>query len=229
MQRQFRCQLEHPGPAIGPLEPLRRGPGQVGTLAANPLGNQVCVEQGADRGGVRQGREAPVQVRQHPVAVHAGMPVEAAVEHRMQLAWAACVHWAGQHVVQLVGVFSTDMPEGDRRKSVSEVRCHRRQARHCIRNGHANEVSQAGRDAPITEPGRQARQIICPHKVDAPAGSGVWKTSPVHPPATLSWRGIAMDALSRIHKILTPARRHGATRWKLADHDQTVPHCLLQP
>jgi hypothetical protein len=61
------------------------------------------------------------------------MPVEAAVEDRVQLRWAARVFRAGQDVVQPVGVFASDVSKGDRGGSLSEIRRHRGRTREHMR------------------------------------------------------------------------------------------------
>ena len=83
---KFARQHQQPGPAIGPLETAGVRPRQIGELARDVVWRECAVEQRADRVGLGQVGEAAVEPRQQPVAVHAGMPVEAAEEDRMQRA-----------------------------------------------------------------------------------------------------------------------------------------------
>jgi hypothetical protein len=55
--------------------------------------------------------------------VHAGMPVEAAVEDRMQLPWRQSIARATHHMVQLVWELLADVPESEAGETVCEVRC----------------------------------------------------------------------------------------------------------
>ena len=85
------------------------------------LGGEAGVEQGPDARGGRQGGEAAQQAGQHPVGVHAGMPVEAAEEHRMRLPWQAQVVRPRENVVVLVGEGPRHMAECDAGKAAGGV------------------------------------------------------------------------------------------------------------
>ena len=52
------------------------------------------------------------QSREQPIAMDAGVPVEAAVEHRVQLGRRPRLG-AGQHMVELVRIFAGDVAERD--------------------------------------------------------------------------------------------------------------------
>ena len=60
------------------------------------------------------------------------MPVEAAVEDRVQLRWAARVFRTRQNVVQPVGVLASDMSKGDCGESLGDIRRHRRRTRETL-------------------------------------------------------------------------------------------------
>ena len=70
------------------------------------------------RGSVRK---QPAQAREQPVHVHARVPVEAAVERRMQRARRTRVVGAGEHVVELVRVLAHDVGERDAREARARV------------------------------------------------------------------------------------------------------------
>lgn len=72
------------------------------------------IEQGADRRGVWYGGKASVEMSEHPIGVYARMPVEAAVEDRVQIRRAARAFRTGQDMVQSVGVLARDVSKSDR-------------------------------------------------------------------------------------------------------------------
>jgi len=67
---------------------------------------------------------------QQPVAVDARMPIEAAMEERMKLAWGARVFRSAQNVARLVRIFARDVPEGDAGEAGCEFR--RQNGRHSV-------------------------------------------------------------------------------------------------
>ncbi len=111
--RQFRLQLQEPRRPIGPLEARARRPVQIGQLAPDLARRELPGQQGADvvrRGALGIKVQHP---RRQPMSVYARMPVEAAIEDRVQGARALGVVGAGQHVVELVGVFALHVAQGD--------------------------------------------------------------------------------------------------------------------
>jgi hypothetical protein len=94
---------------------------EVGALDRDRLGGEAGVEQRADPRGRVHGWEAAQQACQHPVGVDAGMPVEAAEEHRVERARRAQVLRAGEDVVGLVRIRPRHMPEGDRGEPLCQV------------------------------------------------------------------------------------------------------------
>ena len=80
---QFLGQLQEPRPAVGPLERLAVGLGQVIGLGPEVLRRQVLPQYGPDRLSFGQFGELAQQPDQHPMAVDRGMPVERAIEGRM--------------------------------------------------------------------------------------------------------------------------------------------------
>ena len=113
---QLARELEEPRPAVGPLERLRAGPREVGALGRDRLGGEVLVERRVDRRALRQRRDEPAQPGERPVHVDARVPVEAAVEHRVELARRTQVFGRAEHVVGLVRKLGPDVPEREPRE-----------------------------------------------------------------------------------------------------------------
>src|SRR5262249_6346774 len=105
------------------LEASARGPREVGDLGRDLLLVEVSVEQGAHPRGERHGRREAIEARKGPVAVDARVPVEAAVEDRVQLARALHVTRAGHDMIELVRVLAGDMAERDRTEARGEIVC----------------------------------------------------------------------------------------------------------
>jgi hypothetical protein len=83
---QFGLQHQVPGPAIGALEASAFGPSQIGDLGGDLVLGEGVVEQGDDGLGLVHLGAGAQQGGQQPVAVDAGVPVEAAEEDRVQVA-----------------------------------------------------------------------------------------------------------------------------------------------
>src|SRR5206468_4307109 len=111
MTRRFKVQIEQPGPAIRPLEPAAQRPMEIGELDCNPFACECLAGEPRDGVCFLDVREQPPQGEQGPPAVDATVPVEAAEEDRMQLAWRQRVVTREQHMVELVGIFTRDMAE----------------------------------------------------------------------------------------------------------------------
>ena len=82
---QFLGQLEQPGPAVGPLERLSDCGAEVvglGLAGSRPSGGRPSTARISLL--LRQVGEQAQQPHEHPVAVDGRMPVEAAVERRVQ-------------------------------------------------------------------------------------------------------------------------------------------------
>ncbi len=122
LAEQFGLQHQEPCPAIGSLEPPGPGPFQIGALALHLVRGEGGVEQGVDLRGLRDLRMAPPQGGQQPVAVHAGMPVIAAEEDRMQHLGLGHVARAGEGVDDHVGIFPGHMAQGDPREVRGDLR-----------------------------------------------------------------------------------------------------------
>src|SRR5437879_5542316 len=52
------------------------------------------------------------QAHEHPVAVHAAMPIEAAEKRRMQLARAKLRGWSRHHMLGLIRIFLVEAVQG---------------------------------------------------------------------------------------------------------------------
>ena len=118
---ELRLQRQQPGPAVGPLEAAAERPLEIGELARDVGLGEGLVQARADLARARPVREQPEHPRQQPVAVHARVPVETAVEDRMQLARRLRVLGAGHHVVELVGVLAADVAERQPGEAGGEV------------------------------------------------------------------------------------------------------------
>ena len=102
---QLRREQEQPRPAIGALEalPVRLLP--VIDLDRDVRRREVLVERRADARRLGERGKLPQEPHQHPVAVHRRVPVEAAIERRVQ--GSGRLHLGGvvHHVIELVGIF----------------------------------------------------------------------------------------------------------------------------
>ena len=108
---QLGRQLEQPRDPVGPLEA-----GATGCLKVSDLGDDVGARQtpgqrvSGGRGGIGI-RVEPCQPGQQPMRVDRGMPVEAPVEGRGQLARRAHILIAVEHMSDLVRIFPVDAVE----------------------------------------------------------------------------------------------------------------------
>ncbi len=135
--RQLRGELEQPGPTVRPFVAARGGGIEICAFAADFRGRQLPVEQGPDVGRDRRPGEPAQHARQQPIAMHAGVPIEAAEEHGMQRLGRARVLWPGEHVPGLVRILAGDVAERDPGEPGGEVGGERRQ--------HRGEASRSGR------------------------------------------------------------------------------------
>src|SRR5262249_28360854 len=123
-------------------------------LAGGFLRGEVAGEQRLDRRRLGALRVQAADPRQQPVAVRAGVPVEAAVEDRMQLARPAHVVRAFQHMVQLVGIFPLHVAEGDAGEPFGQSGCedggHRKASRYISDVFTASSTRAVGSWARIT-------------------------------------------------------------------------------
>ncbi len=122
MPVQLRSQLQQPGPAIGPLEPRAQRPVEVGQLARHFVVGELAIQQRANGPGFGALGEEPQQPRQQPVPVYAGVPVETAVEDRVQLARRRPVLVGAQHLVELERIVPLHMPQRDAGEAVGQLR-----------------------------------------------------------------------------------------------------------
>ncbi len=112
--RQLGLQHQQPCPPVRPFERTAPRLLEIRQLAGDVLWRELRVEQGADARGFRQRRKRAQERAQQPVAVHARMPVEAAVEDRVERARALQVAGPAQHVVELVRVLTRHVSERER-------------------------------------------------------------------------------------------------------------------
>ncbi len=113
MPRGLGVQSEQPAPAIGPLETARFGAVEIGQFARQFFGREGRLGQRRDLVRFGHVREQPPQRQQRPPAMHAAMPVEAAKEHRMRLAWGADIRVRGKDVIVLERVRPRHMAQRD--------------------------------------------------------------------------------------------------------------------
>ncbi len=118
---QFRGELQQPSPAIGTFIPPGRRFREIGAFTGDFFWRQLLVEQSFDIVGYVGSRKASQYSREQPVAVDAGMPVEAAVKHRVQGGWRPGVGVGAQHMSGLVGVFAPHMAKGDAREAARQL------------------------------------------------------------------------------------------------------------
>ena len=111
-----------------PLERCAARPREVGDPRRDRLRRQMAIEELADRRACRQRGEAAQNAHKQPMHVHARMPVEAAVECRMQIARRLHVGRARQNLIELVRIFGRDVRERNRCEPFSggRVQCARR-------------------------------------------------------------------------------------------------------
>jgi hypothetical protein len=113
MTRGFQVKVEQPAPAVGPFEPGRERPVEIGKLGRYLFGGEAVVCQiGNGRSFFDPWKQSP-QSQQRPPAMDAAVPVEAAVEDRMELARRPSVLIAEQHMVELVRIFLGDVAQRD--------------------------------------------------------------------------------------------------------------------
>jgi hypothetical protein len=150
-ERQFRGELEQPGPAVGALEAARRRPVEIGALARDLLARELVVEQGAYVGGATHAGKATQQPRQHPMAMDARMPIKAAIEDRMQVARGMRILRPGQRMIEVVRIFAADMPERQAGEGRGEIAGEGR---------HGHRGASRGSRFPIRRPLRPGRTPI---------------------------------------------------------------------
>ena len=111
---QFLSELQQPGETVGPLEAGAALAIEVARLRVQ-VGAGEALPERCDRLG-REGRvgKGAGKARQQPVAVHRGVPVEAAVKGRRELARRRDVGIAVEHVADLVGIFLVNAGESER-------------------------------------------------------------------------------------------------------------------
>ena len=105
----FLGELQQPGPAIGALEEFAAGRLEIRGLGEHIGRRQVLVQHAADLPALRQVGKHQGEPDQHPVLVHARMPVIAAVKGRVQLARRPGIPGTVQHVLQVVRIFAADV------------------------------------------------------------------------------------------------------------------------
>ena len=110
---EFGGEHQQPRPAVGPFKPARLWPAQIGALGFDLGVGESVIEQRAHVGAFGAVWKAAQAAGQRPVAVYAGMPVEAAEEHWMQRTGAERVGVAGEHVVELVRILPRHVAERD--------------------------------------------------------------------------------------------------------------------
>ena len=108
-------ELQQPRPAVHAF-PAARLVIEIADLAGDVGRVDRRREPGDDGVTPAQVRVLLQQFHEHPVAVHRGMPVVAAVERGMQLGWRQQVLGALQRLAELVGVFLVDAVEGEARE-----------------------------------------------------------------------------------------------------------------
>src|SRR3954447_5417713 len=113
MAGRFEVQLEQPPPAVRPLEPAAQRPIEIGELGSVFFVSECLIREGRDRVRLLNLREQSPQRQQGPPAVDAAVPIEAAEEDRVELAWREHVLIAGKHMIELVRIFARDVAEGD--------------------------------------------------------------------------------------------------------------------
>lgn len=110
---QLCGQLEQPGPAVGALEAAPDRRGEISGLAAGILRGDMPGEKRLDLGACRQRRIPAQQPGKQPVAMHAGMPVKAAIENRMDLLRQGQVLWPLHHKLRQGGEGACHMAKGN--------------------------------------------------------------------------------------------------------------------
>jgi hypothetical protein len=112
---------EQPGPPVRPLEASAIRLAQVGQLSSDLVRRELAIEQRRDARCDGSLGKPTFDRRQEPVCMHRRMPIEAAVEDRVQLAWRLEVLRPVQDMIELVGIFLLDMAQGDRREMCREA------------------------------------------------------------------------------------------------------------
>src|SRR5215216_4815343 len=82
--RRLKVKIKQPTPAIRPFEPRRLPPVEIGKLGRDLAGREAIVRQPGDFLGLGTVRNKSAQRQQGPPAVDATVPIEAAVEDRVQ-------------------------------------------------------------------------------------------------------------------------------------------------
>ena len=108
---QLAVQREQPAPAIRSLEPTRIGPVQPRQLARDLGRHQHRIGACADGDGFGHGGEGARQPHHLPPAMDAAMPVETAMEDRVQAVGRDQVARPGQDQVELERPSLSQMPE----------------------------------------------------------------------------------------------------------------------
>jgi len=108
---QFGGELQQPRPAIGPLERAAVRAREICHFRGNRVGREMAVEERVDRESARQIGKAAAQPHEHPVHVHARMPVVAAVEGRMKTPRRERIGVGGHDVIELVRILAVDVRE----------------------------------------------------------------------------------------------------------------------
>ncbi len=114
---QLGGELQQPREPIGPLEGRPPGTAQVGELDRDFFRREARAQRRPRRRCEPRLRIQACQSRQQPVAVHGRMPVEAAEEHRRQLARRPHVRVAAEHVRDLVRVLEVRAVERELREA----------------------------------------------------------------------------------------------------------------
>jgi hypothetical protein len=113
----FLDQLQEPRPAVRSLERLRLRARQVRAFGGDRFGSEMLVEARRDRRALTDTGMQPPDACQQPMHVHAGVPVVAAEERRMQLARRPRIAAISPHVLRMVRVLANDVVERQRGKA----------------------------------------------------------------------------------------------------------------
>ena len=128
MPLQFGMQCEQPRPAIGPLKSCGHGTIKEGPFYGDFFRHQHFIGARVDVGCLRHVREKPGQPHDLPPAMDAAMPVETAMENRMERGRYARILWPVQHQIHLVRIRLADVAKrgaGKLRRNGGGQYCHR--------------------------------------------------------------------------------------------------------
>ena len=109
--RELRRELQKPCPAVAALEGAAFRPAKIRDFRSYVRRRKVRVERPADQRRFGDVCLQPEDARKQPMRVHAGMPVEAAEERRMEHARRRDIRRAGHDVIELVRELALDVRE----------------------------------------------------------------------------------------------------------------------